>query len=101
MDQQLPEAIFMQQQSSEALAQAAGPDLETFHECEKPDFFSARLQKRRYLYALRWASIRALITEPCYVSLPLLQEEALRSAAHRYIAATPQRARRDAAARAS
>ena len=75
MDQQLPEAIFMQQQSSEALAQAAGPDLETFHECEKPDFFSARLQKRRYLYALRWASIRALITEPCYVSLLYICEQ--------------------------
>ena len=67
MDQQLPEAIFMQQQSSEALAQAAGPDLETFHECEKPDLPAARpLQNRRYLHSLRAGEqIRALITEPC------------------------------------
>ena len=66
-DQRLPEAIFMQQQSSGASTQAAEQDLETSHECEKPDLPAARpLQNRRYLHSLRAGEqIRALITEPC------------------------------------
>ena len=54
-DQRLPEAIFMQQQSSAASTQAAEPDLEASHECEKPDLRPRRgLQNRRYCtpYAL-------------------------------------------------
>ena len=44
-DQRLPEAIFMQQQSSGASTQAAEQDLETSHECEKPDLPAARPRK--------------------------------------------------------
>ena len=65
-DQRLPEAIFMQQQSSAASTQVAEPDLETSHECAKPDLRPGRGLHRRYSHALRVGQHRrALITEPC------------------------------------
>ena len=67
-DQRLPEAIFMQQQSSAASTQAAEPDLETSRVSVKNPFFpkGAACKNRRYLHTLRVRQhIRALITEPC------------------------------------